>query len=91
MTEGPPDGAFTIGGGDFSYGQGYEEDAIRALFRLPAPTIGNAISLLEENLARLPLEALQFFQDLIPDPVEEAFETVAGAVEAIMDALSFFE
>lgn len=81
------DGAFEIGGGDWSFGQDYTEQAIRALFTMPAVTMGNALDLLEEHLLKLPLEALQGFKDMIPDWVEGAFDTVTGAVQAIMNAL----
>ncbi|AVP41878.1 minor tail protein [Mycobacterium phage Jsquared] len=81
------DGAFEIGGGDWSFGQDYTEQAIRALFTMPAVTMGNALDLLEEHLLKLPLEALQGFKDMIPDWVEGAFDTVAGAVQAIMNSL----
>lgn len=84
----PPDGAFEIGGGDYNYGQAYTESAVRGLFAIPAPTPLNALNLLREQLGRLPLEALQMFKDLIPDPIEWMFETVGGAVDAIMDALT---
>lgn len=81
------DGAFEIGGGDWSFGQDYTEQAIRALFTMPAVTMENALGLLEEHLLKLPLEALQGFKDMIPDWVEGAFDTVTGAVQAIMNAL----
>lgn len=87
-TPGPPDGAFVIGGGDYKYGQDLSEAQIRQMFVLPAPNPLNALNLLREQLGRLPLEALQMFKDLIPDPIEAMFETVGGAVDAIMGALT---
>ncbi|QJD52681.1 minor tail protein [Mycobacterium phage AN3] len=82
------DGAFEIGGGDFSFGQDYTEQIIRSLFTMPPVRLDNAINLLREHLLKLPLEALQGFEEMIPDWVEGAFDTVTGAVDAIMDALS---
>ncbi|QNJ55825.1 minor tail protein [Mycobacterium phage PainterBoy] len=82
------DGAFEIGGGDWSFGQDYTENAIRALFTMPAITMDNALDLLEEHLLKVPLEALQGFKDLLPDVIDGAFDTVAGAVRAIMNALA---
>ncbi|ASZ75197.1 minor tail protein [Mycobacterium phage MissWhite] len=81
------DGAFEIGGGDFNFGQDYTEQVIRSLFTLPAVTLDNALDLLRDQLLQLPLEALQGFKDIIPDWAEGAFDTVTGAVEAIMDSL----
>lgn len=80
-------GAFVVGGGSDNWGQDYTESAVRAMFAIPAPNPLNALTLLREQLEKLPLEALQLFKDLIPDPIEEMFETVGGAIDAIMDAL----
>jgi len=79
-----PDGAFTVGGGDFSFGQSYTESTIRSLFQPPVPNSANAVDLLGQQLSKMPLEVLQFFKDIIPDPVEEAFETIDGAIEQIL-------
>jgi hypothetical protein len=81
-------GAFVIGGGDFAYGQDYNEQIVRSLYRPPVPTPTNAISLLRKQLSNMPLEALQYFKDLIPDWAEGAFDTVGGAVDAIVSALT---
>ncbi|EKF23015.1 hypothetical protein C731_3020 [Mycolicibacterium hassiacum DSM 44199] len=81
------DGAFEIGGGDFNFGQEYTEQIIRSLFTMPVITLENALDLLREQLLKLPLEALQGFKDMVPDFVEGAFDTVTGAVDAIMDSL----
>ena len=88
MTLSSPDGAFEIGGGSTHYGQDYTEAAVRNMFAIPAPNPLNALNLLQDQLAKLPLEALQLFKDLIPDPIEDMFETVGGAVDAIMGALT---
>ncbi|BBC53834.1 putative minor tail protein [Mycobacterium phage PP] len=84
------DGAFVIGGGDYRFGQEYNEEIVKDLFRVPAPTLGNALDILRGHLFKLPLEVLQQFSDLIPDVVEGAFNTVAGAVDAIMGAINNF-
>ncbi|ATW60160.1 minor tail protein [Mycobacterium phage Ph8s] len=81
-------GAFVIGGGEFNFGQDYTEQVIKSMFKIPAPNLSNAMDLLEEHLLKLPLEALAGFKELLPDVVEDAFDTVAGAVRAIMDSLN---
>lgn len=80
------DGAFQIGGGDFKFGQDYNESIIRNLFTIPAPNLGNAIDILRDHLTQLPLEALKGFQGLV-GAIDDAFDTVEGAVDAIVDAL----
>ncbi|QBI98499.1 minor tail protein [Mycobacterium phage Sham4] len=81
-------GAFVIGGGDFNFGQEYTEQIIRGMFKVPAPSLANGLSLLREYLLKMPLEVLETFKPLLPDVVEGAFDTVAGAVDAIMDGLT---
>lgn len=83
----PPDGAYELGGGDFSYGQDMTEAYARSLFEIPDFNAANALTVLPQLLLRLPLEALKRFEAFIPNVVEGAFETVTGAVEAIMGAL----
>ncbi|AXH43630.1 minor tail protein [Mycobacterium phage BigMau] len=82
-----PDGAFVIGGGDYRYGQDMTEDIARSLFQVPDFNPANALLVLPQLLLRLPLEALQKFKDFIPNVLEGAFNTVAGAVDAIMGAI----
>ncbi|AXC33391.1 minor tail protein [Mycobacterium phage Ebony] len=81
-------GAFVIGGGDFNFGQEYTEQIIRGMFKVPAPSLANGLSLLREYLLKMPLEVLETFKPLLPDVAEGAFDTVAGAVDAIMDGLT---
>lgn len=81
------DGAVEIGGGDYKFGQDYNETIVRAMFSPKVPTPTNALSLLSQQLHKMPLEALQFFKDLIPDAIEGAFNTVSGAVNAILGAI----
>lgn len=83
-----PDGAYEIGGGDFRYGQDMTEAYARSLFDIPDFNALNALTVLPELLMRLPLEALQRFKAFIPDVAEGAFNTVTGAVTAIMGALT---
>ncbi len=82
------DGAYEIGGGEFTFGQDYTEELIKNMFRLPAPTIGNAIDLLRDNLLKFPIEVLMMFKDLLPDELEGVWDTVEDAVETIIDALT---
>lgn len=84
----PEDGAFVIGGGEWQYGQNLTEEVARALWEVPHFLATNAFEVLEYLLLQLPLEALQRFREFIPDVVEDAFDTVSGAVAAILGALS---
>ncbi|QJD52084.1 minor tail protein [Mycobacterium phage MA5] len=81
-------GAFELGGGDFNYGQDLTEAAVRSLFEMPAITILNAVDLLEEQLLKMPVEALKVFAPLIPDAIEDDFIDTAMAVAKIIDALT---
>lgn len=96
------DGAFVIGGNtlasqendpededpeNYKFGQLYNEDLIREMFKLPAPTLENAIEILRENLLKLPLKVLLMFKELLPDEVEGLWDTVENAVDTIIDAL----
>ena len=80
-----PDGAFVIGSG---FGQGYTESLVRSMFEVPSPTISSALEVMRTELLKLPLEALKFFEPMIPDVLEGAFGTVVSAVDAIMGALT---
>lgn len=81
------DGAFQIGGGDWGFGQNYTESVVRSLFQPTTPTPGNALALLEQQLAKMPLEVLKGFEGLIPGG-SDAFETVPKAVATIMGSLT---
>ena len=86
---GSAEGAFKVddGGGDYKYGQGYNELIIGNMFHIPAPTPSNAIDLLQELLLKLPIEALRMFKDIIPGGVDDGFLNVLVAVDTIVDAL----
>ncbi|AEK07306.1 minor tail protein [Mycobacterium phage Myxus] len=81
------DGAFQIGGGDWGFGQNYTESVVRSLFQPTTPTPGNALALLEQQLAKMPLEVLKGFEGLIPGG-SDAFSTVPKAVATIMGSLT---
>ncbi|QGH80590.1 minor tail protein [Mycobacterium phage Rahalelujah] len=81
-------GAFEIGGGGFGFGQEYTETIVKNLFSMPTPTAGNAIDMLRSNLLKLPLDALKGFKDLLPPEIGGVWDTVEGAVDAIMSALT---
>ncbi|QXN73872.1 minor tail protein [Mycobacterium phage Eaglepride] len=80
-------GAFEVGGGSFNYGQDYDEEIVRSLFEIPVNAL-NAFELLEEQLLKLPPEALKVFAPLIPDWAEEDFLDTATAVAKIIDNLT---
>ncbi|AHJ86398.1 structural protein [Mycobacterium phage 40AC] len=82
------DGAFEIGGGDFSFGQDYTENLIKSLFEVPLASPGDAIEVLTQQLSRLPLEVLQRFKDMIPGTVDDDFIDVATSVVTIMGNLT---
>lgn len=86
MTISPPDGAFQIGGGEWSFGQGLTEQFTESLFKFDSPNPLNMLELLRQLLERLPLEALKGWQGLIGG-ADALFEEVGSAVDAIIDAL----
>ncbi|QGZ13642.1 minor tail protein [Mycobacterium phage Ohfah] len=81
-------GAFELGGGDSSWGQDYTENAVRALFEVPIGSVLTAFDVLEEQLLKLPLEALRYFKPLIPGATENDFVDVYTAVAKIIDNLT---
>lgn len=80
-----PDGAFVIGGGDYTYGQDYTNDTVKEMFHIPFPTVGTAIDILQEILLKMPIEALRMFKDVIPGTVDDDFLNVLVAVDTIID------
>ena len=86
---GSAQGAFKVddGGGEYKYGQDYNESIISQLFHIPTPTLGTAIDLLQQYLLKLPIEALRAFKDLIPGTVDDDFLNVLTAVDTIIDNL----
>ncbi|AIK67748.1 minor tail protein [Mycobacterium phage Piro94] len=82
------DGAFEIGGGDFNFGQNYTENLIKNMVRVPMPTNGNAVQILQDQLKKLPLEALQYFKHIIPGTVDDDFIDIATSVATITGNLA---
>ncbi|AOT24954.1 minor tail protein [Mycobacterium phage Kalpine] len=80
------DGAFEIGGGDFSFGQNYTEQVVRNMFEVPIG--GNPITILTQQLSKLPLEALQKFKELIPGTIDDDFIDIGTAVATIIGNLA---
>lgn len=89
-----PDGAYVIGGGGNSYGQEMT-DASAAHLMLggftsiasianPLDAVGAAMGMFAESLLKLPLDVLKLFEPLIPGDLGAVFNTVGGAVNAIM-------
>ncbi|UJD20871.1 minor tail protein [Mycobacterium phage Zimmer] len=81
-------GAFVIGGGDFKFGQDYNENVIKDMFSVPLPTSGTAVAILQQQLSRLPLDSLQYFKNLIPGTVDDDFIDIATAVATIIGNLA---
>lgn len=81
-----PDGAFTIGGGQWNYGQTMSESFGKSMFEMETPTTDNMLELLQLALTRLPLDALKPFQGIF-GLAEELFDNVENAVGAIIDSL----
>ena len=79
-----PDGSFTLGSGPFTqWGQNITESQVKAL-GMPTINPADPLGSLADLLMRLPLEALQFFQNFITDAVEGTWNTVTGAVNNIL-------
>ena len=85
----PPDNAFQWGGvgGDIdNWGQNLTESAVRAM-GVPSIDPADPLGSLAALLFRLPLEALQFFREFIPEALEDTWLTVTGAVNNILNWL----
>lgn len=81
-------GAFVIGGGDNNFGQDVTEDAVRALFMPPVPTLAGALTEIEQQLLKLPIEALQMFAGFVPGlDLATDFPDVPTAVASILGLL----
>ncbi|QCW22681.1 minor tail protein [Mycobacterium phage Xena] len=81
-------GAFVVGGGDANWGQDWDEMAVRSLFEVPFFNMLNAIDVLQEQLLKLPVDALKMFMPLIPGANPDDFNDVATAVGKIISALT---
>ena len=81
-----PDGAVTVGGGTWNYGQTMNESLGRAAFEFPMPTLDNMVDLLRVALELLPLEALAPFQGFL-GLADSVFSNVSDAVDGIISAL----
>lgn len=80
------DGAFTIGGGEWNYGQNMTEELGKSLFMLPELTPENIMTILRLALERLPLDALKAFQPAM-GLAAELFNDVGTAVTTIIENL----
>ena len=81
-----PDGAVTVGGGTWNYGQNMNEKIGREQFEFPMPNPTNMLELLRIALERLPIDALQPFADFLGF-VDGVFKSVGEAVDAILGSL----
>jgi hypothetical protein len=81
-------GAYVVGGGEdgTGYGQSVNESFVKGLFELPMATLDNMMEVFRMALRFLPLEALNFFEPLIPDWIDGG-ETVDSVVDKLIDAL----
>jgi hypothetical protein len=81
-----PDGAFVIGGGDYTFGQDYTNDIVKQLFHVNFPTdLSSAVDILQEYLLKMPIEALRAFKDVIPGSVDDDFADALTAISTIID------
>lgn len=70
--QGAPDGAVTVGGGTFNFGQLMSEKSGRAQFEIEPPTnLGEAIDLLPVVMGQLPSDALKPWQKWLGLPDED--------------------
>lgn len=81
------EGAYIIGGGSENFGQDYNETSIRNMFKVPAPTVENMLTVIEDSLGRVPLDSLKGFEGLI-DAEEGAFDSQGSAVSTIMGSFN---
>jgi hypothetical protein len=81
-----PDGAVTVGGGAWNYGQTLDESIARAAFEFPMPTPGNMLDLLRIALESLPIDALKPFANFL-GLVDGVFDNLAEAVNQILGSL----
>jgi hypothetical protein len=77
--------SYEIGGGIYNYGQEITTDIAALLIHGPRATLENVWELMEENLLKMPLEVLRFFQPFIPGTlIGTDFPDIAKSVETIM-------
>jgi len=81
-----PDGAITIGGGEWMYGQAVNEATARSAFELPMPTPDNMLELLRVALEMLDLDTLKPFAEFL-GVVDGVFTNITEAVDAILGSL----
>lgn len=81
-----PDGAVTIGGGDWKYGQAVNVDTAKASFEFPQPTHDNMVDLLRMVLSQLPVDALKPFAGFL-GMVDGVFDNIEDGVNSIIDSL----
>ena len=91
-----PDGSYTIGGGQFRYGQALQEDMVRNLMmaglrNIRIGNIADAANIIEGMLRRLPLDALRMAQPFILGATDADFADVDTAVATIMRSLHIRE
>ena len=78
--------SYEIGGGIYNYGQEMTTDIAALLIHGPRATLENVWELMEENLFKMPLEVLRFFQPFIGGTqIGTDFPDIATSVKTIMD------
>lgn len=82
-----PDGAVTVGGGVWNFGQLVNEEAARSQFEIEAPTsLADALDLLPIVLGQLPQDSLKPWHQFLGLPDEDL--TNGNVVQGIVDALA---
>jgi|GEM_PF-3732593 len=80
-------GAYIIGGGDHDYGQSLTEQGINSIIRPPGINTANPLETLAQYLRRIPLDALKTFALLFDEDIQDNFDNVIDAVDAVMNSL----
>ena len=91
-----PDGAYTVGGGAYKYGQALQEDFVRNLMmgglrNISLTSLFDAVPLFEQALRRLPLDALRMAKPFFIGSTDADWVDVDTSVATIMGSLKIFE
>lgn len=79
-------GAFVVDpdNSETNYGQGTDEEQVRALFEVPAISAGSAMATMKDQLRKMPVESLRTLKPILPDVTDEDFADSETAAETIV-------